>query len=295
MSGYRTGTTPVRGGELAHGAWGGVGPLVVAIHGITANHLAFALLAERLTPQFRLVAPDLRGRGRSRDLPPPYGMESHAADVAALVEAEGDGHPAVVVGHSMGGWVAVALARSHPELVHALVLVDGGAPLPLPDGLGADPDDAAIDAAITATVGPAYERLRNTYPSRDAYLDLFRAHPALQEWSPAIEAYVEYDLVGEPPQLRSACRLEAALADARGLYAVGDTAPEPTAVPSVFLRAERGMLDQPEGMYAAGWPEQWLPGTPVETVPDVNHYTVVMGERGADVVAQHVRHLGGAE
>jgi hypothetical protein len=99
---------------------------------------------------------------------------------------------------------------------------------------------------------------------------------------------VDYDLVGEPPELRSACRIEAALGDARDLYAVAPE-PTPTAVPSVFLQAERGMLDDPEGMYAVGYPAQQLPGTPVEVVPCVNHYTIVLGGAGAEAVAERIR------
>ncbi|NNM44751.1 alpha/beta fold hydrolase [Knoellia koreensis] len=287
MTAYSTGAVPVRGGELTFGQWGETGPLVLAVHGITANHLAFAPLGDLLGGDFRVVAPDLRGRGRSRDLPEPYGMASHAADMAALIEAVG-GPAQVVVGHSMGGWVATALASARPDVVGRLVLVDGGAPLPLPPDLGADPTDDDIAAAVTATVGPAYERLRQTFPTREAYRDLFRAHPALRDWTPEIEAYVDYDLVGESPELHSACRIEAALGDARDLYAVTPS-PSPTAVPSVFLQAERGMLDEPEGMYAVGYPERQLPGTPVEVVRGVNHYTIVMGPTGAEAVAQRVR------
>ena len=284
---YRTGTVPVRGGELVHGTWGTDGPLVVGVHGITASHLAFGPVAERLAHGFRFFAPDLRGRGRSRDLPPPYGMDEHAQDVATLIEVVG-GPAAVVVAHSMGGWVATRLAAERPDLVRRLVLVDGGAPLPPPPGLGPDAGDEEVDAAVTATVGPAYQRLTRTFATPEEYRDLWREHPAMRPWSPAIEAYVDYDLVGTPPDLHPACRIEAALRDAHDLYAMAGTAPEPTAVPSVFLRAERGMLDQPEGMYAAGYAERRLPGTPEVTVPGVNHYSIVLGEAGADAVAAAV-------
>ena len=114
--------------------WGDEGPLVVLVHGITSSHLAFGLVGPALAADHRVVGVDLRGRGRSRELPPPYGMVAHAADVAAVIEAYGGG-PAVVVGHSMGGFVAVELARGYPMLVERLVLVDGGAPLPFPAGV----------------------------------------------------------------------------------------------------------------------------------------------------------------
>jgi hypothetical protein len=45
-------------------------------------------------------------------------------------------------------------------------------------------------------------------------------------------------------------------------------------------------------MYAAGYPEQQLPGTPVEVVRGVNHYTIVLGGVGAQAVAEQVRSAG---
>jgi hydroxypyruvate isomerase len=87
----------VRGGDLAVAVWppaeganadlgGSVGsaPPVVAIHGITATHRAWPHLAAAL-PDRTVIAPDLRGRGRSRSLPRPVGMATHADDVAAVI------------------------------------------------------------------------------------------------------------------------------------------------------------------------------------------------------------------
>jgi lipase len=60
-------------------------PVVLAVHGITANGLSWAMVAERL-PRVRVVAPDLRGRGGSNGLPGPSGMARHADDLAALLD-----------------------------------------------------------------------------------------------------------------------------------------------------------------------------------------------------------------
>jgi lipase len=159
----------------------GDGPEVaVAVHGITASAMAWPVVGRALPREWTLVAPDLRGRGASAGLPGPFGLDRHADDVCALARARGD--QVVLVGHSMGAYVALLAAAAHPELFTRLVLVDGGLTIPLP----ADVDP---DAVLDATLGPAIERLRRTYTSDDDYLDVFRTHPALADaWGPDLDA-----------------------------------------------------------------------------------------------------------
>ncbi len=285
---YRIQEVPVRGGEMRVGVWGDDGPLVVLVHGITSSHMTWALVGPQLGRDHRVVGVDLRGRGGSRDLPPPYGQSAHAADVAAVVESYGGG-PAVLVGHSMGGWVVAETARAYPLVASRLVLVDGGAPLPVPDGLDPAADESEMAGAILRTVGPAYARLSMTFPDRGAYHGMWRAHPSFTEWSVAIESYVDYDLIGTEPELRPACRLEAALRDARDLYAFPGIVPATLPVPAVFLRAERGLLNEEQAFYSAGYAQRWLPGVVERTVGGVNHYTITLGPAGAAAVAAAVR------
>lgn len=287
MPAYRRQEVPVDGGELAVGVWGDGGPLVVAAHGITSHHLSFALVGPALAADHRVVAVDLRGRGSSRDLPGPYGMERHAADLAAVVKAYGGA--ATVVGHSMGAWAAIALARGYPMLVERLVLVDGGPPLAPPTGLPAEPTEDQVTEVITSTIGQAYARLRMTFPDRDAYRQLWREHPSFADWNDAMTGYVDYDLVDAEGALRPACRLAAALRDARDLYAWRPVPPAPLPVPAVFLRAERGMLDQAEPFYGPGVASAAFPGIEERDVAGVNHYTVTLSPRGAAAVAEAVR------
>ena len=138
---YRTTEVEVRGGTLHTAIWGPedpAAPTILAVHGVTASHKAWPELAEAL-PDVRIIAPDLRGRGRSNALPAPYGMPSHAEDLAAVLAALSTG-PVVVVGHSMGAFAAVVLANLFPERVRSLVLVDGGLPLQVPAGLSDERD-----------------------------------------------------------------------------------------------------------------------------------------------------------
>jgi lipase len=228
-SAYRSISVAVDGGQLRGGEWNPSGTTtVIAVHGITANHRNFALLAEAL-PRHRLLAPDLRGRGASHTLPGPWGIDRHAEDVARLITASAPGR-VVLVGHSMGGFVAAALVRRYPDLVSGLVLVDGGLPFPLPVEID-------VDQAIALTLGPALQRLQRTFRSRDAYRRFWRDHPALrQSWSEAVADYVDYDLVGKPPELRSSVSAQAVLQDAREQFQDPDTA---GAFPGDVTRAAR--------------------------------------------------------
>lgn len=292
---YRSVDVPVRGGSMHVGVWEPEGapadpradvPTVVAVHGITSSHVAWPLLAAAL-PDVRVVAPDLRGRGRSRDLPPPYGMPSHADDVAAVMEHLGVGR-AAVVGHSMGGFVSIVLADRHPERVSALVLVDGGLPLLPPPGIGPE-------ALAGAVLGPVADRLAMTFSDHDAYRDFWREHPAIgREWTDLTGAYVDYDLVDVEGALRPATRVQALDEDIRELVD-GDSvvhALDHRRHPVTWLVAPRGLMDEVPPLYPQQAREHWAAAypdlAPVD-VEDVNHYTIVMLQRGIDQVLPHVR------
>ena len=109
---------------------GAGGPAVVLLHGMCGSHHYWGGAFDALAADTRLVVPDLLGFGASPKPIDGYGPEDHAAALAACLAEAGIDDPAVVVGHSMGALVAVALAQLHPRLVDRLVLL---AP-PLYDG-----------------------------------------------------------------------------------------------------------------------------------------------------------------
>ena len=214
-------------------------------------------------------------------------MPSHAEDLAAVLAALSTG-PVVVVGHSMGAFAAVVLANLFPERVRSLVLVDGGMPLQVPSGL-------SDEQIVVAVLGPAAERLNATFPSREVYRSFWKQHPAFSsDWSPLVEEYVDYDLTGEEPVLRPATRYQAMADDTAELHRGASLlkALDELAVETLVLRAPRGLLNEPGGLYAPGYLDAWaekLPALSVREIPDVNHYTIIMGAAGAAAVADTVR------
>lgn len=285
---YDAFAVPVADGDLHVGRWGD-GPLtVVAAHGITGNHRSWQAVARALDPDLTLVAPDLRGRGRSADLPGPFGMRAHAEDLVAVLDHLGI-ERAVLAGHSMGAYVATVAATTHPDRWSSLVLVDGGVALPLPDGV--DPD-----AMLAGVLGPALARLELTFPDRAAYHDFWREHPALVEpgaWNDDTEAWLDHDLVGEAPELRSSAALAAVrfdgtelLVDRQVRRAVLDLTQ-----PAVLLRAPRGLLNQVPPLLPDELVDPLRRSWPIRLemlVENTNHYTIVLAPRGARAVASHL-------
>lgn len=285
---YSTFSVPVDGGSLHVGRWGDGPNVVVAAHGITGNHRSLQGVARALPAGISLVAPDLRGRGRSSDLPGPYGMRAHADDLAAVLDfLELD--RAVLAGHSMGAYVAAVAATRDPKRWFSLVLVDGGIPLHLPDGV--DPD-----AMLAGVLGPALARLEMTFEHREAYRDFWRQHPAFLEpgaWNEDTEAYLDHDLVGEEPELRSSASLEAVRADGTELLVDREVrrAYRELTQPTVLLRAPRGLLNEVPPLLPDELVDPLRDRWPIRLemlVDNTNHYSIVLAPRGATAVASHL-------
>ena len=104
---------------------GGEGPVLLLIHGITQASQTWDLVAPALTGRFRVLAPDLLGHGLSAKPRGDYSLGAFAAGVRDLLAALGHDR-ATVVGHSLGGGVAMQFAYQFPERVQRLVLVSSG-------------------------------------------------------------------------------------------------------------------------------------------------------------------------
>src|SRR5260370_18598121 len=90
----------VDGGDLRVLLWGTGKRVAVAVHGITASAMSWQAVARHMPPDWTLAPPDPRGRGHSRDLPRPFGLDRHAPDVGAVLAPFA--RRAVVAGGSVG-------------------------------------------------------------------------------------------------------------------------------------------------------------------------------------------------
>ncbi|WP_214110311.1 alpha/beta hydrolase [Acrocarpospora catenulata] len=276
---------PVPGGDLRIVRYGQGPRLIIAVHGITASLMAWQKIGTSLPPGWTLVAMDLRGRGHSAHLPGPYGLRRHAEDVERVAAHVGADATSVLTGHSMGAYVAVLHAADREYA--RTVLIDGGLPLPAPQGMSAD-------TALELSLGPAIARLSQRFADEDAYVAFFRAHPALADWSPAIEDYVRYDALPVEGGVRSRVREDAVRQDGRELLTEGEAlgaALGASRSPLTLLRAPRGLLNQETGMLPDELTAVWtakVPGLRDELVPDCNHYTIAFDDRCAALVAERL-------
>jgi len=181
--------------ELAIGRAGDGTDPVVCLHGITAQHRAFNAAARYLGPSRGLVGVDLRGRGDSDKPESGYGLEAHAADVVRVLDHLGL-DSAILLGHSMGGFVALKTALAFPERVRALVLLDGGWPRVerAPEEMTEEEKQEA--AALQEGLARAFGRLDMTFESPEDYLNFWFPDQGLtmEDLPPDLADYYLYDL-----------------------------------------------------------------------------------------------------
>ena len=162
----------------------GGSPPIVLLHGLSANAHSFGgLIGAGLSPKFRVIAPDLRGRGRSDKPATGYTMADHARDVLALLDALGLKR-VVLGGHSFGGYLAIYIAAKFPERVEKLIVIDAS---------------ITLNPRVGELLKPSLDRLTRVSPSADVYLAEARAAPHLDGyWDDDIERYFRAEIQENP-------------------------------------------------------------------------------------------------
>ena len=268
-------------------------PVALALHGMTGTHMVYRTLARELGTRpaaVRLLAPDLRGRGSSAQLPSPYGMDAHVEDLIAVLDHAGVDR-AMLIGHSMGCNFAARLAADHPERCAGVLLLDSGVPLVSETVVWGDGTEDTEPHGI-------FDRFETTFANGEEYLRGWREHPALKAaWDDDIETFARRDFVEDANGARCVANLDAVLTDVNDLLFDGRTWKAVTRVrtPVRLMRAERGMYDD-HPLIPLPELEAFLEDNPhvsVDLVPSVNHFTLLIGggdgpRRVADAVGEMV-------
>jgi pimeloyl-ACP methyl ester carboxylesterase len=225
----------------------GAGTPLLLVHGWGADSHSWSAHLPALAGRHRVVAPDLRGHGRSSVTATGYRMPELAADLAALLRATGTG-PVIAVGHSMGGQAVTVLAVEHPDLVSGLVVLD-----PAYGAVGDEVAGQAADrAALWARGGEAAAR-----QLADAYTEQTPAWLAVS---------TRRLLLGTPAHVLAAAY--------EGMYTVPDAIGNRDATEKYLARVRQPSLAIFASRSRAGW-YRALPAHPlsdVECWPGAGHY-----------------------
>jgi pimeloyl-ACP methyl ester carboxylesterase len=270
---------------LAYGEWPGERDQwpIVGVHGIASNHRAFLDLAPQLAPH-RVVAHDLRGRGRSRR-DEPFGVAQHAADLLALCDALELDQP-LVVGHSLGAYVAVEAAAAAPGRFAAIVMLDGGVwpPWQVPQEM--------IDFLLAPSIG----RLELTFASLDEYVAYWESSVLRLPDTPQRRSQLARDLRTDGEGYRPATDTAVFRRDSLDLlrHPQRNRLLAKVDVPLLLVRAGLGMTGDPSSSLvpdvSVGDARRHDPGLPVLDLPGVNHYEL-LDQPAAASVATAVRRL----
>jgi pimeloyl-ACP methyl ester carboxylesterase len=185
-------TVAVQAGPLRLRAvvWGRDGdPTVVLVHGNGAHAHWWAPIVPALVPGWRVVAPDLRGHGESQwPEAAAYRITDFDADLVSVVDAEAPADPIALVGHSMGGRIALWYAAHHRDRVGALAMLD------------ARLDPIVPEEAARYRGKADGARDGRSYSSREAALAAFRYVPDEPDVPPEVTALMaEHAIVERRP------------------------------------------------------------------------------------------------
>lgn len=177
------GVVAVDGCDIHYLGWGEKGlPGLVFVHGGGANAYWWAHIAARFADDFRVLAMDMSGHGDSGHRES-YSLEQWTDEVVAVAGAGGvDGLP-LVIGHSMGGFVAIATAARHSEHLAGVIVCDSPVTEPDPEVSGFHVGDQFGRARVYDSLETAVSRFR-TVPRQDHYLDFVMDHVARNSLRP---------------------------------------------------------------------------------------------------------------
>ncbi|WP_433002505.1 alpha/beta fold hydrolase [Kribbella sp. CA-294648] len=152
--------------------WAGPGRPVVLLHGLAGHAGEWDAIAGHLSTRHRVVAVDQRGHGASERLPNDLSRAAYVADIVAALD-QLDLRMPVLIGQSLGGHAAMLTAAAHPDLIHALVLIEAGPGGPNP--------------SVQEKIGGWLDSWPNPFPSRQAAVDFLGGGVVGEGWAAGLE------------------------------------------------------------------------------------------------------------
>jgi len=254
--------------ELNLAEWEGGEPSIFCIHGLTANCRCWDGMAASLSPKHRVLAVDLRGRGLSGAQDSGYSLEQYYHDLKQIIQAQGLG-PVVLMGHSLGAAISLFYGASYPEMVRAIVLVDGGGKL----------EDEDMETVLQG-ISPSLERLGRIFASREEYLETMKRSRHFQPWNEVCSATFGYDLVRAEDGVT--CRIQPGhiKEEVENLRRVDiSTTYSCIRCPVLILRAGQGLLGQDQGLLLPGKALDRMlaeiPNASCVDLEDTDHYSIL--------------------
>ncbi len=251
----------LRGHSLAYHD-SGSGPAVLFIHGITGSQRQWAHLVDRLDDRHRVLVPDLFGHGRSAKPVGDYSLGSHAATLRDLLDRLGIDR-VTLVGHSLGGGIAMVFSYLFPERVERLVLVSSG-------GLGRE-----VNPILRAATLPGADLVLPVIASgwvRDRVTGAARvlAGLGLRPGPDLAEVWAGFTSLGDPDTRRAFLATTRAVLDPGGqTVAAHDYLPEATPPPTLVIWGTKDRMIPATHALAA---QRAIEGCRVELFEGAGHF-----------------------
>lgn len=253
--------------DIQTALWDGAGKTLLAVHGITANCMVWETLAAALTPEYKVLAVDLRGRGLSDKPASGYSIDRHVEDLRCLLDKLQISE-VVLMGHSLGAFISLVFAALYPRKTRGLILIDGGGSMP-PEKWD----------KVAAAIKPSKDRLGKVYASEDAYLNEMKSLKYHEPWNQAKTDYFRYELVRKEEGVSCGINPENIKEEAENVRKIK---PEEfysrISCPTLILRATEGLIDKEDILLPEETATRMLQNISAAravSIPGANHYSIL--------------------
>jgi pimeloyl-ACP methyl ester carboxylesterase len=260
-------------GLRVHVTEAGEGPMLLLLHGWPQHWFMWRRVIERLAPQFRLIAPDLRGFGWTEAPGHGYDGDTFAADQVALLDAL-EIESASVIGHDWGSWTAMLLGLDHSDRIERMVVCNSPHPWP------------RLQPRLALEAWRSWYALVNATPLLGRWLAESRLMPSLalergnvgDPFPEGVDIYVEQ--FQDPARAEASMKLYRYYLRAFGRTLRGAYRRRRLAVPTLLLFGHRDRYVSPKLL--PGF-EPYAEHLELELVPDSGHFLV---DEKPDLVAR---------